>query len=894
MGTWAARWRVALRIAWRDARRNKGRTALVVTMIALPLLAGTAMITAVRSAMPDPVSRLGPSAQALVEESGCAPLVQTPDLTGTGCANEGDAVPIGVDALTAAVGGAPVAELHAASVDLVTDGAVLMGWGLTEVDDPLVLPAIADVVDGRLPLVPGEVAIPADVAGRLSLRSGDTMRLARGDTEQSVTVVGTVTGSGPAAIAAIGGTVPEQWRTPGSTWVVLGDAGVTWDQVLAMNERGWTVLSRAVLLDPPPVEDIPYGMVSATETAAQDVALIGAVLAMGLLEVALLVGPAFSIGARRDSRKLALMAAAGAPPQDLRRTVLATGVVAGLVAAVVGIGLGVLLAALGVWILRRTGVLQVPGLVLPTWELVPMVVIALVVGLGAAWFPARSASRADVVTALAGRRADKAGHRGVPRLGVAVLVLGAVGMLAAAIFQEPVGLVVGVGVLEIGVVLVSGGAIALAALLAPRAGLATRFALRDAARHRGRSAPAVAAISVAVAAAVAGTVFASGQSAATAASWVRVAEPPAVLLSLDPDGGELTSDVVAQREQTVRGALDLAIDALSGEAGTIAYGAALREPSTEGGTDAMFPLLSTQSDPDQLCPHSDPAQEIDDPRCDVGAPQISSGASWYTSALVDDGTLVEAAGLPGWEEASATLQAGGVLVASSADLWPDGTVRLINDSDAGTPGEVDLQTVGYATGWRGHTWSLVLSPQAAAELGLIPVATGALITAATWPDQTTVDGVNAELREQGRTSLWLIVDRPRADRIPIAWALAGLASLVALAAVGLAVGLAAADARPDLATMTAVGAPPRIRRRIAAAQAGLLALTGSVLGLLAGTVIGLVLGLWSREQSGYRELWPLAVPWQVPLIAFAVPVVAVAVTWLFTRSRLPMVRRLAE
>src|SRR5690606_41705395 len=98
------------------------------------------------------------------------------------------------------------------------------------------------------------------------------------------------------------------------------------------------------------------------------------------------------------------------------------------------------------------------------------------------------------------------------------------------------------------------------------------------------------------------------------------------------------------------------------------------------------------------------------------------------------------------------------------------------------------------------------------------------------------------------------------------WALAGLASLVALAAVGLAVGLAAADARPDLATMTAVGAPPRIRRRIAAAQAGLLALTGSVRGVLAGTVIGLALGLWSREQRGSREQCALAVPGQVPVI----------------------------
>src|SRR5690606_42117643 len=61
MGTWAARWRAALRIAWRGARRNKGRTALVVTLIALPLLAGTAMITAVRSAMPDAVAMIRPS-----------------------------------------------------------------------------------------------------------------------------------------------------------------------------------------------------------------------------------------------------------------------------------------------------------------------------------------------------------------------------------------------------------------------------------------------------------------------------------------------------------------------------------------------------------------------------------------------------------------------------------------------------------------------------------------------------------------------------------------------------------------------------------------------------------------------------------------------------------------
>ena len=62
-------------------------------------------------------------------------------------------------------------------------------------------------------------------------------------------------------------------------------------------------------------------------------ALIGV---MALLEVVLLAGPAFAVGARRQSRSLALIAANGGTPSQSRRVVLGTAVVIGAVAGIVG------------------------------------------------------------------------------------------------------------------------------------------------------------------------------------------------------------------------------------------------------------------------------------------------------------------------------------------------------------------------------------------------------------------------------------------------------------------------------------------------------------------------------------------------------------------------------
>ena len=70
--------------------------------------------------------------------------------------------------------------------------------------------------------------------------------------------------------------------------------------------------------------------------------VVGALcMLVGMLEVVLLVGAAFAIAARRQVRDLGLLAANGGAGPDLRRVLLAQGLVLGAVSSVVGVALGV-------------------------------------------------------------------------------------------------------------------------------------------------------------------------------------------------------------------------------------------------------------------------------------------------------------------------------------------------------------------------------------------------------------------------------------------------------------------------------------------------------------------------------------------------------------------------
>jgi putative ABC transport system permease protein len=101
-----------------------------------------------------------------------------------------------------------------------------------------------------------------------------------------------------------------------------------------------------------------------------------------------------------------------------------------------------------------------------------------------------------------------------------------------------------------------------------------------------------------------------------------------------------------------------------------------------------------------------------------------------------------------------------------------------------------------------------------------------------------------------------------------------------------AVGLATAEMRDDLSTLAAVGAGPRLRRRIAAGQAGLIVGAGALLGMAGGIAPAAGMVAFRRDLE-----WHL--PWlSLTVTVLFAPALAVAATALLTRPRLVLVRRL--
>jgi putative ABC transport system permease protein len=109
--------------------------------------------------------------------------------------------------------------------------------------------------------------------------------------------------------------------------------------------------------------------------------------------------------------------------------------------------------------------------------------------------------------------------------------------------------------------------------------------------------------------------------------------------------------------------------------------------------------------------------------------------------------------------------------------------------------------------------------------------------------------------------------------------------------------LALSDARPDLATLSAVGAAPTTRRGVAAAYALVVGTVGAVLGAVVGFIPGLAITFpLTRTNGAYgAPTGPfIDVPWLLVLgLVVGLPLFAALVVAAATRSRLPMVSRLA-
>ncbi|MFE9422972.1 FtsX-like permease family protein [Kitasatospora sp. NPDC006697] len=932
----AASWRVALRIARRDALRAKGRSLLVLTMIALPVLGVTGVDVVYRSTDLT-------TAQRLDRELGTAGVLLEMDVPGAKVTQ----APFAADGRTVATppsdGGGTAEQQRSRSIEpAVLAGQLLpAGSELVPVPDDRSMLASSkagllqskvagidladpvwrgrlDLVSGRAPAGDHELAATQAFLDRSGLKTGDTTTV-RGLGDRPFTLTGVAEYPGdlkdvaligsPQAIAAAMAAVPpaadgtDPVRPTAHSWLVKLPAGaaVDWTAVQELNKYGFTASSRSVVLNPPPRSQVPYYSQTVRYGSTGDYldrstqVVLATVVGMALLEIVLLAGPAFAVGARRSRRQLGLLAAAGGDRSQVRAVVLGGGVVLGLAGAVSGAVLAVLLVALGRDRLELMAGARFGSFALRPLDLLGVMAVGLGTGLLAAVVPAVQAARQDVVDSITGRGTVRPPSRLLLAAGLAMLAGGAALALLGAVRgggSRSLPVLGGSVLAELGMVACVPTAVGLFGRLGRFLPLAPRLALRDTVRHRGRTAPAVAAVMAAVAGSVAVGIYTASSNAEMRQAYVPSAPDRAVTLTLlggprDPAG------IAVQRT-----AVEQSIAALGPRADVRALRYATCGKQNDcGHVEALLPK-------DLRCPADDaiaegrPATEVDqlfsDARCRSGSGAIGFR---YGSAVSGDARLLQ--NFFGQDRASAeqAVATGKAVVFSSA-LLRDGkaTVRITQPyGDQGHAPFQDVQVDAVLMPMAHPTAFMYLPPAQVTALGLDTADAGSVWLPAAAPGDVAVQRATAAVTQVAGSGWNLYVERgyrPHNDVLAIGLAL--FAGLVALGAAGIATGLAAADSQRDLATLAAVGATAGIRRRLSGFQCGVIAAMGTVLGMVCGAVPAVALRRMQGQLGGV--LGPahtvIEVPWaQLAVTLVALPLLATLFAALLTRSRITLVRR---
>jgi putative ABC transport system permease protein len=585
-------------------------------------------------------------------------------------------------------------------------------------------------------------------------------------------------------------------------------------------------------------------------TAGAGGAATPAVVVMGalvLLESALVAAAAFAVSIRRRQRELGLLAAAGAEPRHLAGTVLAEGLVLGLVGAIGGVAVGLLAAAATSPFLDQLTSRRNPPLVLEPVVLGAAAVIGLVAALVAAAVPAWSASRMPVLLALSGRRPPSSPARRFLRIGLAVVALatamtigGATLSLTSSDSTVPVLLLAGGAMLgTLGFGLVSPWLLERLEGVSARLPLAGRIALRDTARARSRSAPIVTAILASLAATIAMGTYAVSRDAEIARTWQPWLAPDQILIE-GPDAAR-AGPKAALAVNAV--ASSVVVGASNGEVGYVWISA----PSAR---------LAKPKDPPPGAP-----------------PGFGVGYTAYNVSIADE-QLLRAL----HAEAAAPDLASGAVVVLTKEAWVglDQVSVVLNDGFNDVPGvELPARTIVTGVGG-GDLPEALMSEATATRFGL---AAGIPYRFVLRLDHTITE---ADLQAAAAASAEFPDTRADADTGPghpddLFRLLLVVASLLfALTVTGIAVALGEAESRPDQRTLLALGAEPRLRRRITAARAGVLAVLAGCLAAPAG-----LLPVWGLLASrGHEIVIPV---FEIAVAVGLLPLLAIGATWILGR-----------
>jgi putative ABC transport system permease protein len=607
-----------------------------------------------------------------------------------------------------------------------------------------------------------------------------------------------------------------------------------------------------VLFDAPGVAPADIGPTVATpQTVAADnvfnpesISLAATVL--GMLLIAMVAAGGFTVLAQRRLRSIGLLAAQGATQSNIRLVVRANGVATGVVGAVAGFALG-----LAAWLVYRPhvqasahhviGVLQLPWTVV--WVSMALAVLACY---AAAARPARAIARVPVVTALSGRPPGPKAvrHLAVPfGLGFLALAFFLLGMAGSGIGTSGSGnskgqlqeILFGFIALVIAVVLLSPACLAVLARLGRWMPVMVRLALRDLARYRARSGPALAAISLSVLIASIVSVVAAARFG-DALDWVGPNLTSSQLIVYppghdNPNGPPPTASqlaAAAAAAQRIAASLDDRYTiTLETPSGSLQYGGTGRgfSGSTYVATSQLLNAFGIA--PAQVSPEADfltirpglstmQLMQLWDTR------KVPPGSPCLPGSCLANPPIQEISGLPGGTSAPNTV-------------ITEHAMRAYNFT-ATTAGWL-IQTPGGLTATQ---------------------ITNATQTAA--PAGASIETVN---------------NIPSFTQITAVATIFGM--VLALGILAMSIGLVRSETASDLRTLAATGASGTARRTLTAATAGALALTGAVIGTAAGYLAAIGFFRTNQlDQLSELDSVPLA---ELVWILAGMPLIAVVVSW---------------
>jgi putative ABC transport system permease protein len=701
------------------------------------------------------------------------------------------------------------------------------------------------LVSGHYPSGANEVAVTSGIASAFHLSVGDSWRVGA-VTRQVVGIV-----ENPQSLLdEFALLAPGQLRHPEQVTALFDAPGVP------LSSIGNNVETPATIAQSNPLNPETISL---------------AALVLGMLLIALVSVGGFTVLAQRRLRSIGMLEATGATDRHVRLVVRANGAVVGLVGAVAGFVL-----SLVIWLAYRPSLEQsahhvIGVLALPWIVVAAAMVLAVVAAYFAASRPARAVTKIPTVTALSGRPAPpRQIHRsalpGIVLLVVAFLLLGYSGAesSAAAGTQQGNGsvgapeLVLGIVLLIPGLLLLAPFFLSLTSYLGRRAPIAIRLALRDLARYRSRSGSALAAISI-------GVLVAVIIMLAAAARYGNV---------LDYAGPNLAANELALHASFVRQGQSV-----------------LRRTATGYSLVANPPKIAS---PAQLAASSEQIARrlsaqllaLETPTASLAGAEL--GRTWSGAIYVATPQLLRAFGMK-----ASQIDPNADILSSRPDPSGVSGLDLNYAQSLKAPGasEEAPQICTAATSCLAHP---VIQ-----EVGTLPTGTSG-------PNTVITERTMRELHIQASTSDWLIQgtqpftatqisnaelaasttqlsveskdDQPTSSAV-ISWAtIFGI--VIALGVLGMSVGLVRSETAGDLRTLAATGASGFTRRTLTAVTAGALGFLGAALGTLGGYIA--MIG-WLRSNSlngGIAALGNIPVA-DLLFILVGMPVFAAVVGWLF-------------